>query len=103
MKLHSTSRWQRQRRWQLRRFPLCAYCLAEGKVVAANVADHVTPHHGDEMKFWFGPLQSVCTRCHESRKKVIEHKGFDTAIGTDGLPTDPNHICYRQTKLPPAK
>ena len=41
--------------------PLCAMCLAEGRIVAAKIADHVEPHHNDPMKFWTGALQSLKT------------------------------------------
>jgi hypothetical protein len=33
--------------------------------------------------------------CHVSRKKHLEHRGFDKAIGVDGWPVDPRHPCYR--------
>jgi 5-methylcytosine-specific restriction enzyme A len=66
-------------------------CLAEGKVVAARIADHIEPHRNDAVKFWNGALQSLCAHCHESRKKFIEHRGFDKAIGADGMPIDPRH------------
>jgi hypothetical protein len=39
--------WHRRARFQLQREPLCAMCLAEGKVVAARIADHIEPHHND--------------------------------------------------------
>src|SRR5262249_43825920 len=64
-------------------------CLGEGRVVAARIADHVEPHHNDPSKFWTGALQSLCAHCHESRNKFVEHRGFDNAIGADGMPIDP--------------
>ena len=56
-KLHNKARWHRMARYQLRKEPLCAICLAEGRVVAARVTDHIKPHHNDPTKFWFGKLQ----------------------------------------------
>ena len=81
-------------RYQLRKEPLCAMCLVEGRVVAARIADHVEPHHNDPIKFWNCKLQSLCAHCHESRKKFQEQRGFDKAIGPDGWPIDPRHPVY---------
>jgi 5-methylcytosine-specific restriction endonuclease McrA len=81
---------------QLRIEPLCATCLAAGKVTAATVADHVTPHRGDVNSFWTGRLQSLCSRCHESTKKLVERHGYLPDVGVDGLPIDKNHPVYRR-------
>jgi 5-methylcytosine-specific restriction protein A len=96
-KLHNKARWHRMARYQLRKEPLCAMCLAEGRVVAARIADHVVPHHNDPVRFWTGKLQSLCSHCHESRKKFAEHRGYDRTIGPDGLPIDPRHPVYRNS------
>jgi len=60
-KLHNNARGIVER-FQLQRGPLCAMCLAEGKVVAARIADHIEPHHNDPIRFWNGKLQSLCAR-----------------------------------------
>jgi hypothetical protein len=62
--------------------------------VPAQVADHVEPHQGDQIQFWFGKLQSLCKPCHDSRKRYTELNGFDNTIGIDGWPTDPKHPVY---------
>jgi hypothetical protein len=49
------------------------------------------------VKFWTGKLQSLCSHCHESRKKSAEHRGYDRTIGPDGLPIDPRHPVYRNS------
>jgi hypothetical protein len=61
-KLHNNAAWHRRARFQLQREPLCAMCLAEGKVVAARIADHIEPHHDDPIRFWNGKLRSLCAR-----------------------------------------
>ena len=94
-RLRDKALWHRRARRQLQREPLCAMRLAEGKVVAVRIADHIEPHRGDPIKFWRGKLQSLCAHCHESRKKHIENRGYDNAIGIDGLPIDPCHPVYR--------
>ena len=94
-RLHDKTAWHRRARRQLQYEPLCAICLSEGKIVAARIADHVEPHHNDPIKFWNGKLQSLCANCHESRKKRLEHRGLDNAIGVDGWPIDPRYPVYR--------
>ena len=94
-RLHDKAAWHRRARRQLQYEPLCAMCLSEGKIVAARIADHVEPHHNDPIKFWNGKLQSVCAHCHERRKKRLEHRGLDNAIGVEGWPIDLRHPVYR--------
>lgn len=61
---YSTSSWRQRRAKQLREHPTCVKCGAP-----ATVADHIDPIGlgGD----WFGPLQSMCTKCH-NRKSSSE-------------------------------
>jgi hypothetical protein len=60
---------------------------------SCNLADHVEPHRGDYNKFRLGRLQSLCAHCHSSTKAIVEKRGYDPTIGTDGL--DPRHPIYR--------
>jgi hypothetical protein len=66
-------------------------CLDQGKVVPAEIVDHIIPHKGDINLFWLGKLQSLCATCHSSTKQQLEEHGFASDIGRDGFPTDPNH------------
>jgi len=66
-----------------------------GLVTAAEICDHVEPHHGDVNKFWLGPFQSLCKRCHDSTKRFVEMRGFRPDIGIDGRPIDSRHPVYR--------
>ena len=91
---YSLNRWRKRAKAHLRREPLCAMCLRQGKVTPATIADHIEPHKGDEMVFWFGPLQSLCKH-HNGSKQMLEHRGYDTAIGSDGWPIDPKHPVNR--------
>ena len=95
--LYATSRWRKRARYQLRVQPLCAMCLEEGRLMAASVADHIQPHHGDQLKFFLGELQSLCRLHHDSAKKRDEARGYSTRIGADGWPTDPKHPIYTGT------
>jgi 5-methylcytosine-specific restriction enzyme A len=94
---YNLPRWYRRRRAQLRREPLCAFCLAKGKTTAATIADHLVPHKNDEQLFWYGRLQSLCKPCHDGTKKEQENKGFATDIGMDGWPIDRGHPVYRNS------
>ena len=94
-RLHDKAAWHRRARRQLQCEPLCAMCLSEGKIVAARIADHIEPHRNVPQKFCAGALQSLCPHCHESRKKRLEHRGYDDTIGLDGMPTDRRHPIYR--------
>jgi 5-methylcytosine-specific restriction endonuclease McrA len=84
---YKRQRWRKIRRHQLAKEPLCAMCLAKGRVTPATIADHVDHHGGDWNKFWTSALQSLCERCHNSAKK----RGFSSEVGDDGWPLDPNH------------
>jgi 5-methylcytosine-specific restriction enzyme A len=82
---YNTARWQRLREAQLQAEPLCAMC--HPRLTPATVCDHIEPHNGDLAKFWAGPFQSLCKRCHDSDKQRME-KGFKPrpSIGLDGWP-----------------
>lgn len=72
-------------RHQLNTEPLCRMCSADDRISSARVADHVVPHRGDEVKFWFGELQSLCMSCH-SQQKQHEESGSTQQLDDDGWP-----------------
>jgi 5-methylcytosine-specific restriction protein A len=86
--------WKTLRAHQLREHPLCAWCLKQGKVVPATVADHIEPHGGDWNKFRTGELQSLCVDCHQP-KWAEDRRGYSRQIGDDGYPVDPRHPFNR--------
>lgn len=90
-KLYTTSRWRRLRAMQLLAEPLCSSCCARGLVTEASVVDHIEPHKGDMDKFWYGALQSLCSRCHNSDKQLLESSGGVLGCDKDGVPLNPNH------------
>lgn len=61
-------------------------CQAEGKTRAATIADHVTPHRGNEDLFWNGELQSLCKPHHDRDKALIEAGKTLITYGLDGWP-----------------
>src|SRR6266566_3885921 len=90
---YHTKRWERRSLLHRKHSPVCVSCKANGIVKEANVADHVVPHRGDPISFWFGELQSLCYDCHNNSKQQIERKGFVNDIGLDGWPVDPKHYA----------
>jgi hypothetical protein len=94
---YQLERWRKTAKAQLRKQPLCEFCLARGVVTIACIADHIEPHHGDWNSFWLGRLQSLCKDCHDSNKRLVQERGYDPkAIGQDGWPTDPRHPANKQ-------
>lgn len=90
-RLYKLGKWRRRRGVQLMAEPLCQWCAAEGRTVAATEVHHATPHRGDMVAFLQGELVSLCKRCHDSRAQSIERRGYDTSVGLDGWPVDPRH------------
>lgn len=83
-------RWQKRRKAQLVREPICRQCRRE----PATVADHLTPHRGDPVLF-AGPLQSLCAPCHSSIKQQQEKSGSFSGCDVQGRPLDPSHWWNR--------
>ncbi len=71
--LYRKNRWRLKSESFRRNNPLCEYCKRLGKVKASEVADHATPHKGEESSFWYGKLIALCKECHDSAKKAEEH------------------------------
>ena len=70
------AKWRKARARFLRDNPLCKDCLDVGKVIAATVVDHITPHRGNVVLFWDEKnWQGLCSTCH-SRKTAKEDGGF---------------------------
>lgn len=78
-------RWYKTARWQKLRWQVLARdlftCQMPGcgrieRDTSQLVADHKTPHRGDETMFWdAGNLQCLCKACHDGRKQSQERGG----------------------------
>jgi len=70
--------------------------MDRGKVTAATVADHKTPHKGDEGLFFDElNLQSLCKPCHDSAKQRLEKSGHLIGCDESGVPLDPGSHWHR--------
>lgn len=98
---YGLQRWRNRSDLQKKLQPLCEMCLNKGETVAAEVADHIIPHHGNYRLFWFGKLQSLCASHHSGDKQILERGGvvkdYRIDIGGDGWPIDSKHPVYKRT------
>lgn len=85
---YNTDRWKKIKRAILGRYEVCNICLKE----KPTIVDHVIPHKGDKEKFFSGPFQALCKRCHDSVKQKAENKEQQT--GLDGWPV-PNEMARK--------
>lgn len=68
-------KWQMARKAYLLKNPLCVMCEAAGRVQAATVLDHITPHQGNQDLFWNQEnWQGLCAHCHSSLKQKMERE-----------------------------
>jgi len=85
-------KWQKAREGFLRNHPLCIEHEKLGRIVAATVVDHKTPHRGDMQLFWDkNNWQPLCDNCHSSHKQRLEKSGVKVGCDVNGLPLDENH------------
>lgn len=72
--LYGMARWQRTRKAQLDREPLCSRCKARGHVTVATVCNHTNGHPAGETEdmFWRGPFDSQCADCHNTDQARLE-------------------------------
>lgn len=75
--LYYTKRWKQRRKQQLTAYPLCALCLEDNYVKAAQVAHHLIDHRGDYNLFFSAPLQSLCKKHHDNIKYGSMKSGCD--------------------------
>jgi 5-methylcytosine-specific restriction protein A len=100
---YSLAAWKRAKAARKAISPICERCEAIGFIVPMTTVNHRTPHKGDWSLF-IDPNnhQSVCSECHdgpiqseERSGKANQRVGYSSAVGLDGLPTDPRHPFNR--------
>lgn len=79
-KWYSTAQWERLRQATfLRDRYQCQRCKRLEGNTSKLICDHVTPHRGDQSKF-FNPdnLTTLCKPCHDSAKQREEQASLQT-------------------------
>lgn len=67
-----TATWDRFSYNYRRRHPFCAECERRGRVVPADVTDHIVPLEDGGPKFDVENLNPLCHACHNTVKREIE-------------------------------
>ena len=82
--VYDTRAWRKLRAGMLARNPLCKRCEGRGKIVAAEVVDHIVPVSQGGAAFDEENLQCLCKPCHDGPKKAEDNQrrrlakpGFD--------------------------
>ena len=83
---YSTARWQRLRKVQLSKEPLCRYCSEQGRVTMATDVDHIVPIAAGGEAYDEGNLQSLCRSCHSSAKQREDKTGERIGCDVHGIP-----------------
>ena len=68
------SKWQRERKRFLKEHPLCCKCKEEGKYVRATIVDHIEPHRGDPILFWYEENWQPLCKHHHDVKTMTEDR-----------------------------
>ena len=85
-------RWERARNLYLTLYPTCRMCAEQGRITAATLVDHITPHRGDPVLFWDEQnWQGLCVPHHNSTKQAEEKRGYTIGCDVHGMPIDPKH------------
>jgi len=68
-------RWRNLRSYHLMESPLCVECEKEGRLITANVVDHIIPRRKrPDLELDQSNLQSLCDSCH-NRKSGRSKRG----------------------------
>ena len=80
---YNSKRWRSLRNYFIQKNPVCSACKREGKVVGAQVVDHIKPITQGGSPVDQKNLQSLCNHHHaqksgresaEKRKNIIDYK-----------------------------
>jgi len=64
---YGNARWERLRRVQLAKEPLCRHCFERGRLVQATHADHIIEISDGGAVYDIDNLQSLCKSCHSAK------------------------------------
>jgi 5-methylcytosine-specific restriction endonuclease McrA len=87
-KVHESRRWREKvRPMQLRHFPLCCMCQAEGRITAALHVDHVQPIRDGGAPFDPANLRSLCASHHSTVTRTWMNQRKDEPPSAPAEPT----------------
>lgn len=96
--LYRTAAWRHLRQQAFTRdgyvCQLCGeLCTGQGKDHPRSpVCDHINDHKGDPALFFdLDNLRTLHKQCHDKERRLIDSRGYHSAIGDDGWPMDPRH------------
>ncbi len=65
---YNSGEWRKLRNLKLKQSPVCEECLRAGRVVPAEIADHILPaREYPEHRLRLDNLQSLCRGCHNRK------------------------------------
>jgi len=79
---------RRLREQLLRQEPLCRLCLANGRLIPATIADHITPIAQGGAIHDISNLQPVCAPCHQDKSNADRGFRVRRRISPSGWPEE---------------
>ena len=64
---YNSKRWRSLRNYYIQAHPLCQQCKREGVITGAQMVDHIKPITMGGSPVDQKNLQSLCTKCHNSK------------------------------------
>ena len=78
---YNNTQWRNLRKGQIKKQPLCEYCLHDDKIEAATQVDHIIPWtHKNQLLFEEEDLMSTCQSCHvmiTKQQRLMNFQGMD--------------------------
>ena len=71
---YQTRQWKQLRLLVLAQQPYCVQCESLGYYITAKVVDHITPINQGGAATSMDNLQSLCTKCHNSKSGKEKNK-----------------------------
>ena len=62
--IYYSTKWRKLRKWFIDKNPICAECLKNDLIVAAEIVDHIVEVRDGGDFFDIDNLQSLCRHCH---------------------------------------
>ena len=76
-------RWRRFRSWYLGKHPMCEQCQREGRLVQADMVDHVVELRDGGAALSEDNAMSLCRKCHAVKTAEVRDKRKNHQVGTE--------------------